>query len=149
MDLTKQDHAIGDVADVISGAVKIFKSAKDKKKAKEAQVLSDQGHYWFLSPEAKAMIEIPFYVYQQVQGKGITREAILSMPKKPKGTPFEEILPELQARSGGFVGGGVNLGAGNTAESVAAGQKTTVAKAIPYIAGVVVIGLIIYLISKR
>ena len=150
MDLTtKQDHAIGDVIDVVGGLGNIIKSAKDKKKAREAQVLSDQGHYWFLSPEAKGMIEIPFYVLQQVQGKGITREAILNMPKKPKGTAFDEILPELIMRSGGFVGGsgGVNEGGGLTAESIK--QPGDFKKFVPYILGAVVIGLIIYFITKK
>lgn len=147
MDLTKQanqDHAVGDVVDIAQGIGNIFKDAKTRKIAKEAQAISDKGNYWNLTSTAKNLIEIPYYIMQQVQGKGITAEAVKSLPKKPIGTPLEEIIAELQFRSGTSTS---EVVAGQQAEKLAQGQDMK--KFIPYILGAFVIGMIIYFISKK
>lgn len=157
MDLTQKanaDHAIGDVAEIFKGVVNIAKSSQQKKMKAAAQKGADEGRYWELGSQYKKLIEIPYYAIQQIQGKGITYEAVVNYPGKAKGTPIETIIAELQFRSAGTgatqtgVIGGTNQGAGLTTET-AAGQSDKLKKALPFIAGAVVIGLIVYFIVKK
>ena len=156
MDLTKQansDHAVGDVVEVLKGVSNIVKTAQQKKMKAAAQKGADDGRYWELGSQYKKLIEMPHYAIQQIQGKGITYEAVVNYPGKPKGTPIEQIIAELQFRSAGTGAtqtgaiGGTNQGGGLTTQDVAGGDKLK--KALPFIAGAVVIGLIAYFIIKK
>jgi hypothetical protein len=161
MDNVTNNDSFGveDVQKIYEAGANLVKSIKTKKKAKEAQALADAGEYWFLSPTAKKLIQVPSYVVQQVTGKGITQDAILNFPKQPKGTPFEQILPALQLASGynpvptaPMTDQSVDQAA-QTVMTTKASTKGTVEnklkKALPYVIGAAVIGVIIYLISKK
>jgi hypothetical protein len=150
MDLTtNKDHAIGDVVDIAQGIGNIFRSAKDKKIAREAQAIADKGNYWNLTATAKGMIEVPYYIMNQVQGKGITLEAVKNLPRKPIGTPLEEIIAELQFRSGGSIGATLPGGGLDVAQVAEQAKGTDIKKLVPWILGAIVVGMIVYFISKK
>ena len=152
--LSNDNFGVEDVTKIIEGGKKLVTSIKDNKRRKAAKALADAGEYWFLSPYAKKLIPIPNYVIQQTTGKGITQEAILNYPKQPKGTSFDVILPGLQLASGYVAPVSADTKAMEQAgktllnqDAAAAGEK--IKKALPYIIGAVVIGFIVYLISKK
>lgn len=152
--LSNDNFGVEDVTKIVEGGKKLVASIKDNKRRKEAQALADAGEYWFLSPYAKKLIPIPNYVIQQTTGKGITQDAILNYPKQPKGTSFDVILPGLQLASGYVAPVSADTKAMEAAGKTLLNQDAAIAgekvkKALPYIIGAVVLGFIIYFITKK
>lgn len=149
-----------------SSAKNILKGLRDKKKAKEAQEISDSGNYFTLRQYLKNLIVIPNYVIRKVADKNISEYAIIQLAPMPAGTSDEEILRQLEAVQNAPIPSGVdpdvaalktsfirtsNDGSGNTKiVSVDPTPVETKVKAyLPYIIGVVILGIVIYLIVKK
>lgn len=153
--LSKDNFGVEDVEKLVSGVKNVQQTLKDNKRRKEAIAFVNRGEYWQLSPYAKSLIPIPNYIVSEISGKGITQEAVLNLPKQAPGTSKEVILQALQLASG--------LQTPSTTPSTVAMEKagatllnqdaaavqSKISKAMPYIIGVVVIGVIVYFISKK
>lgn len=151
----KQDHLVEDAITVgktlTSAATNLAKGIRDKAKAKEAQKIADAGNYWTLRPYLKSLIPIPQYIINQVAGQGITEYAVLQLPEQSAGSSNTQIISALKQLSGTGAGAGQTVNpTGNilaTDENVQTGFDFK--KYLPYIAGIVIIGLIIYFVTKK
>lgn len=150
--LSHDNLGVEDVQKVVQGITDITKNLRNKKIAKEAKTISDAGNYWFLTSTAKKLIPIPDYVYQQITGKGITQEAVLNYPKQPKGKPIDEIISALQIASGLQPSStGVTAQAVKEATQTVTNAETAskIKKFLPYVLGVLAIGLVVWMLSKK
>lgn len=149
--LSHDNLGVEDVEKVVKGVSDLAKNIRSNKIKKEAQKIADAGNYWFLTSTAKKLIPIPNYVIQQITGKGITQDAVLNYPKQPKDTPIDTIISALQIASGLQPSTTVV-----TSKAVEEATKTDtnikaekVKKYLPYIIGVILIGLVIWMLSKK
>ena len=156
MDLQK-DHVTGQ--DVAAQAFTFVGNTaariRNKAKAKKAQGIADAGNYWTLTAFQKSLIPIPQYIIDQVSNQGINQNAVLNLPAQAAGASNATIISKLKTLSGGgtlntaVIGDNTQV-IGNPA---AAEPKTIDAegmkKYLPYIAGVVVLGVLVYFIVKR
>lgn len=153
--LSNDNFGVEDVGKIVEGAKGLAKSVTDRAKAKKAQKTSDAGGYWQLRPYLKSLIPIPNYVVTMTSGQGITEAAIKNLPEQSAGTPNEIIIQALQLASGlqtpSKAPSTVAMEqAGKTLlNEDAAAATSQIKKALPYIIGAVVIGFIVYLISKK
>lgn len=136
---------------LVSSTANIAKGIRDKAKAKSAQKTADAGQYWTLRPYLKSLIPIPDYIIKQVAGQGITEYAVLQLPEQSAGSSNTQIISALKQLSGSGSGAGQTVNpTGNilaTDETVQEGFDFK--KYLPYIAGIVIIGLIIYFVTKK
>jgi hypothetical protein len=155
---------IGSVVDSI--ASKLMPQSKAAKAA-EAVAAITAGHYWTLRPYLKNMEQIPQYIIDQVKGQNIAYFAILQLPAQGVTASNTSIINALKAMTAAgrdaipgiqpdvqagkadallIVGSGGTAVQAGTAE---AGGTTTLTKYLPYIIGIIVFGIIIYLIVKH
>lgn len=101
---------------------------------------------------------MPTYAAQQIAGKGITMQAALNLGKQPIGTPLADIIVALQLASGvqspmmqptGSAVSAANTAVKNAETDATATPYGEYKKYVPYVFGAVVLGAIIYLISKN
>ena len=147
--LTLADTGIpaGATIDTVASTVKnIAGGIRNKAKAKEAQRISDAGNYFTLRPFLKSLIPIPQYVLNQVSGQGITEEAVIQLPEQGTGANASSIIAALKALSGTPQGAGIPLKNVNAAGT---DGGVDIKKYIPYIIGVLLLGILVYIIIKR
>lgn len=160
--ITHDNLGVEDVTKILDIGKNAVKKLKDRKLAKQANEFVTKGKYWNLSQYSKSLIPIPNNIISETTGKGITQQAILNLPPQKQKAPYPgttpEIIASLQLASGMAVPG-VGLtseGVATAAETAAAtqakapgGTQEQIKKYLPYVLGVAVIGLIVYLISKK
>jgi hypothetical protein len=160
--ITHDNLGVEDVTKILDIGKNAVQKLKDKKFAKQANEFVAKGKYWNLSQYSKSLIPIPAKIISETSGKGITEQAILNLPPQKQKAPYPgttpEIIAALQLASGMTV-----PGVGTTAKAVETAAKTAIAteakepgnaqeqikKYLPYVLGAAVIGLIVYLISKK
>lgn len=150
----KSDNLVDDAITVgktlISTATNLGKGIRDKAKAKEAQKAADAGQYWTLRPYLKSLIPIPQYIINQVAGQGITEYAVLQLPAQSAGSSNSQIIAALKQMSGSGAG---STSINPTGNAVATDETTNsgfdIKKYVPYIAGAIILGLIVYFITKK
>jgi hypothetical protein len=142
----------GAVVDSLGSTVKnLAAGIRNKAKAKQAQKIADAGNYWTLRPFLKNLIKIPQYILNQVAGQGITEDAVINLDAQATGASNTQIINALKQMSGTSVGAGGIIGNTNI-PAVTPPPETKgfdFKKALPYIIGVVVIGIVIFFIVKR
>lgn len=157
MDLM-QDNATGTefASQVWSGVSSAASKIVNKAKKKKAQQISDNGQYWTLRPYLKGLIPVPQYVIDQVSNQGITKQAVLDLPAQQVGASNAQIIAQLKTLSSGGSLNTAVFGEGGVASTPAAAEKelgdTTgdkIKRNLPYIIGVVVVGLLFYFIIKK
>jgi hypothetical protein len=153
--ITHDNLGVEDIEKVFETGKKVAAAIKKRVRARKATKASNKGDYWTLTSGMKKTIPIPTSVVQQTSGKGITNEAILNFPSQPKGTSIETIIKalqvasQLQTPSTPVTSKEVAAAAETAINKEASAAATNVKKYLPYILGAVVVGLIVYLISKK
>lgn len=138
-------------------------------KSKFAQKTADKGNYWTLRSYLKNLIKIPQYIIDQVKGQGITYYAILQIPAQGIGASNTQIINLLKQVSGqGDIlhadpksqaakpESQMTVGSDGQPELTKASDgilnalpmTKTFKKYLPYIIGIVLFGIIVYLIVK-
>jgi hypothetical protein len=164
-DLTAAD-VLGSQGAILDKVANALKPQSKSSKNAEAVTKSANGQYFTLRPYLKNMITIPQYVIDQVSGKNIAYFAILQLPAQAPNTPIELIIPKLQALTQAGVPANVdptsqaaqaaalqiiggNTSTANTILGVTPANLVNIKAMLPYIIGVVLIGVIAYFIFRK